>query len=178
MLSLLLTNLRGERRIRLTGRFQVEFEINEDSSYKISDAQVQGVNASTTRTTAVETTRLVSAGDLLLDNAALEKYVFYSKYRHFFFFKEDPDPPVDVGGDYFNRYQGYKLGGKISGENFSSLSDAKNRCSALKSSCSGVVNDYAGHYYLSTSYTFSSASGHTTYEKGEKGRVKICFSIQ
>ena len=106
------------------------------------------------------------------------KSTFFIPNIVIFFFKEDPDPPVDVGGDYFNRYQGYKLGGKISGENFSSLSDAKNRCSALKSSCSGVVNDYAGHYYLSTSYTFSSASGHTTYEKGEKGRVKICFSIQ
>ena len=133
---------------------------------------MQEANVSTTPTTAVETTRLVYAGDLLLDNAAAEKYVFLFRISSLLSLsKEDPDPPVDVGGDYFNRYQGYKLGGKISGENFSSLSDAKNRCSALKSSCSGVVNDYAGHYYLSTSYTFSSASGHTTYEKGEKGRV-------
>lgn len=135
------------------------------------DAPVQEANVNTIPTIAVETTRLVYAGDLLLDNAAAEKYVFFRISSLLSLYKEDPDPPVDVGADYFNRYQGYKLGGKISGENFSSLSDAKNRCSALKSSCSGVVNDYAGHYYLSTSYTFSSASGHTTYEKGEKGRV-------
>ncbi|CAG5113668.1 Oidioi.mRNA.OKI2018_I69.chr2.g7758.t1.cds [Oikopleura dioica] len=92
--------------------------------------------------------------------------------------KEDPDPPVDVGGDYFNRYYGYKLGGKISGEDFSSLSSAKNRCSTLGSSCSGVVNDYAGHYYLSTSYTFSSASGQTTYEKGEKWSARFVPRVE
>ena len=90
----------------------------------------------------------------------------------------ETSPVVAVGEDYFNRYAGYKLGGKISGENFSSLNDAKARCSALGSACSGVVNDYAGHYYLSTNYSFSSAGGWTTYEKGEKWSARFVPRVE
>lgn len=50
------------------------------------DAPVQEANVNTIPTIAVETTRLVYAGDLLLDNAAAEKYVFYSEYRHYFLY--------------------------------------------------------------------------------------------
>lgn len=58
------------------------------------------------------------------------------------------------------------------------MSAAKERCIALGSGCSGVVNDYAGHYYLSTSYSFSSASGHYTYEKGEKWSARFVPRIE